>query len=133
MKKLLLLVCVLTYLALCDDLIQQNLNANWKFQMTGNKTWYNADIPSTVHLDLLKNNLIPDPYYRDNINKLQWIELADWDYQMTFNLDNAAAILQKNHVYIVFEGLDTHADIILNGVALFHADNMHRRWVVDCK
>lgn len=51
---------------------------------------------------------------------------------MSFDIANSA-ILQKDFVNLVFEGLDTHADITLNGVALFHADNMHRKWIVDSK
>jgi len=33
-------------------------------------------VPGDVHLDLLKNGNIPDPFYRDNEVKLQWIEKA---------------------------------------------------------
>lgn len=39
-----------------------NLNSNWKFRNAKNDLWYPANVPSTVHLDLLDNNLIKDPY-----------------------------------------------------------------------
>ena len=37
-----------------------SLNDGWKFKYRDQ--WYPADVPSTIHLDLLKNNLIDDPY-----------------------------------------------------------------------
>lgn len=40
------------------------INSGWIFQY--NNKWYEADVPSTIHLDLLKHNLIPDPYLEDN-------------------------------------------------------------------
>jgi beta-mannosidase len=36
--------------------------------------WRPATVPGDVHLDLLANKLIPDPFYRDNEAKLQWIQ-----------------------------------------------------------
>jgi beta-mannosidase len=43
--------------------------------------WRPAQVPGDVHLDLLRNKLIPDPFYRDNESKLQWIENASWEYR----------------------------------------------------
>ena len=34
---------------------------------------------------------------------------------------------------ICFDGLDTYADVILNGVKILSTDNMFRRWSVDVK
>ena len=42
-------------------------------------------VPGDVHLDLLRNKLIPDPYYRENEAKLQWIENASWEYRTTID------------------------------------------------
>jgi len=35
--------------------------------MVGNDTWYEANVPSTFHLDLLDNGLIDDPYFGMNL------------------------------------------------------------------
>ncbi len=77
-----------------------------------------AAVPGCVHTDLLANKMIPDFYYRDNNEELQWIEKEDWSYSCHFC---AAA---SSRVSLVFEGLDTYAEIYLNGKHIGKADNM---------
>jgi len=94
-------------------------------------TWLPAHVPGSVQTDLLAAKLIPDPYYRDNESKLQWIGLADWQYRLDLHVD--ASTLQERHVELVFDGLDTFADVTLNGKPLLTADNMFRSWRVPAK
>jgi beta-mannosidase len=113
------------------------LNSDWQFRVVGTtdkaevQQWHPAQVPGVVHTDLLRNNLIPDPFDRDNEFRLQWIGLTDWEYQTTFQLD--AATLGHEHVDLVFDGLDTFADVYLNDQAILHADNMFRRWRIPAK
>jgi beta-mannosidase len=93
--------------------------------------WHPAQVPGVVQTDLLKDGLIPDPFYQDNDTRLQWIGLTDWEYRTTFQVD--AATLAHDHVDFVFEGLDTYADVYVNDQAVVHADNMFRRWRVPVK
>ena len=115
----------------------RTLNADWQFRAVGNtdkpdiQQWHAAQVPGVVHTDLLRNGLIPDPFDRDNEFRLQWIGLTDWEYQTTFQLDSAA--LAHDHVDLVFDGLDTFADVYLNDQAILHADNMFRRWRIPAK
>ncbi len=44
----------------------------WYFKEYTNETtkfsnYMKAKIPSTVHMDLLDNKIMPDPYFRDNL------------------------------------------------------------------
>jgi len=64
-------------------------------------------------MDLMENGLLEDPYYRDNLMKTYWVEVLDWEYQTNFTVPDD--ILSKSVVELVFEGLDTHANITLNG------------------
>jgi beta-mannosidase len=107
------------------------LHSGWKFREAGKGEWRAAAVPGCVHTDLLANGLIEDPFYRDNEPKLQWIGKTDWEYQTTF--DAPASLLRREHVELVFEGLDTYAAVTLNGAPLLEADNMFRTWRVDCK
>jgi beta-mannosidase len=113
------------------------LNAGWQFRAAGNtdkaeiQQWHPAQVPGVVHTDLLRAGLIPDPFDRDNEFRLQWIGLTDWEYQTTFQVDSAA--LGHDHIDLVFEGLDTFADVYLNDQAILHADNMFRRWRIPAK
>ncbi len=107
------------------------LNKNWQFKNQKATKWFPATVPGTVHTDLLANKLIPDPFFRDNENKLQWIDKADWEYKTSFDLD--ATVFSKKKILLVFDGLDTYADVYLNGHLILHADNMFRGWEVDIK
>ncbi len=107
------------------------LHTGWQFRQVGKTDWYPAEVPGCVHTDLLKNKLIEDPFYRDNEQKLQWIGKTDWEYQTSFNV--GPEILKRQHVELVFAGLDTYAKVFLNESLLFEANNMFREWRVDAK
>jgi beta-mannosidase len=139
-------ICILGILAISSFLVSplqaaeptsRNLDAGWQFRAVSNtersdvREWRPAQVPGVVHTDLLNNKLIPDPFDRDNEYHLQWIGLADWEYQTTFQAD--ADTLAHEHVDLVFDGLDTFADVYLNGQAILHADNMFRRWRIPAK
>jgi len=94
-------------------------------------SWTPAHVPGSVQTDLLTTGNIGDPFYRDNEAQLQWIGLADWDYQLTFNVD--AGTLKQDHVDLVFDGVDTFADIVVNDKPLLKTGNMFRRWRIPVK
>jgi beta-mannosidase len=115
----------------------RNLDLGWQFRAIGDtgrafvNQWHPAQVPGVVQTDLLNNKMIPDPFDRDNEFSLQWIGLDDWEYQTTFQID--AAALAHDHIDLVFEGLDTFADVYLNDQEILHADNMFRRWRIPSK
>lgn len=132
MRKLLILfslICIQQ--AVFGQNISIELNKNWQFKNQKENKWYKATVPGTVHTDLLTNKLIHDPYYRDNESKLQWIDKADWEYKTVFNVD--AKTFSKKNIELVFDGLDTYADVYLNGKLILRADNMFRGWTVNVK
>ncbi|WP_093534503.1 glycoside hydrolase family 2 TIM barrel-domain containing protein [Stenotrophomonas rhizophila] len=112
------------------------LQAQWSFRLLpGNAQgkahpeaaqWRPASVPGAVHTDLLAARRIPDPYAGAPEAGLQWIGLADWEYQARFDVD--AATLARAHAELVFEGLDTFAEVSLNDQPLLRADNSHRTW-----
>jgi beta-mannosidase len=113
------------------------LEAKWEFRAISKtdraelQDWHPAHVPGVVQTDLFKDGLIPDPFYQDNDTRLQWIGLTDWEYRTTFQAD--AATLAHDHVDLVFEGLDTYADVYVNDQVALHGDNMFRRWRVPVK
>lgn len=82
-----------------------SLQSGWHFREAGKDSWHPASVPGCVHMDLLNNKLIDDPFYRDNEKKLQWIGKTDWEYQTTFNV--APELLARDRIDLIFEGLDT--------------------------
>jgi beta-mannosidase len=111
--------------------ISIELNQNWQFKNQKENAWYKATVPGTVHTDLLDNKLIPDPFYRDNESKLQWIDKADWEYKTVFDVDSKT--FSKKNIELIFDGLDTYADVYLNGHLILQADNMFRGRTVNVK
>jgi beta-mannosidase len=113
------------------------LNQNWQFRQTPaagqNQAgeWMPATVPGDVHLDLLTNKKIPDPFYRDNESSLQWIEKVGWEYQVVFQA--TPALLARSHVDLVFNGLDAACQVTLNGVQILSANNMFRIWRVPAR
>ena len=73
----------------------QPLKSTWEFRAVSKTAnpevsqWHAAQVPGVVHTDLLRNKLIPDPFYQDNEARLQWIGLADWEYRTTFGADGS--------------------------------------------
>jgi beta-mannosidase len=113
------------------------LHSNWRFRALNPdaaaqfKDWHRATVPGVVQTDLLANKLIPDPFYQTNEAALQWIGLTDWEYESHFDVDSASAA--REHQEIVFEGLDTFAEVYLNDTKILDADNMFRTWRVNVK
>lgn len=109
----------------------QPILTGWRFHQVGKDTWAPATVPGCVHTDLLASKQIADPLYRDNEMQQQWIGKTDWDYETTFEV--TPATLQRQHLELVFKGLDTYADVTLNGQAILHTDNMFREWRAEVK
>jgi len=134
LKKSLSLFCSFVFLwnAVFAQNITQTIHANWLFRHAGgNGEWYKATVPGTIHTDLIANHLIDDPFYRDNEQKIQWISTTNWEY--TGNFDVSPAILHKPHIQLVFDGLDTYAEVYFNNNLVLKANNMFRTWTVDVK
>ena len=96
-----------------DLMIEREINQNWQFSQAGKNEWLPAKVPGTVHTDLMDNGKIEDPFYRLNERDVQWIDKADWEYKTTFSVDNN--ILKKDVIELDFKGLDTYADVFVNG------------------
>jgi beta-mannosidase len=107
------------------------LNEGWKFRQAGKESWFPAAVPGCVHLDLLDNGLIEDPFYRDSEMRLQWIGKSDWEYQVSFLITMDQ--MRQDQIELIFRGLDTYAAVYLNADLVLQTDNMFREWRIPCK
>ena len=107
------------------------LDSCWTFSNAETDDWLPAVVPGTVHQDLLRHNLLPDPFYGTNEEKIQWVENEDWAYRTNFTLSEAQ--MARQAARLVFEGLDTYADVYLNGSLILSSDNMFRGYEADVK
>jgi len=108
-----------------------SLEGEWQFRQEGQPKWYKASVPGCVHTDLMDNGLIPDPFYRDNEIKVQWIERENWEYRKEFFLTEA--FIKRSHLELVCKGLDTYAKIYINDNKVAETDNMFRSYRFDVK
>ncbi|MDR0388214.1 MAG: glycoside hydrolase family 2 protein, partial [Treponema sp.] len=91
--------------------------------------WLPAKVPGSVYNDLILNNKMDDPFWRDNENKALALMEDDYEYRCTFTPEKA--LLESGAVLLRCEGLDTLAEAYVNGVFLGRANNMHRTWEFD--
>src|SRR6266545_1042283 len=96
----------------------QNLSGAWQFRQARSEEWLSATVPGGVHTDLLALGKIPDPFVADNELKVMWVAENDWEYRHGFTVD--ADVLTNENVSLVCDGLDTIADVYLNGTYLGH-------------
>ena len=136
MKKLLPLILLAFAFSACQQREKPNvavqlLNQGWA--LTGDTLNINmqVDVPSVVQQSLYENGLIPHPYLGTVENQLLWISDHPWDYTLHFDADKE--LFEKENVELCFEGLDTYAEVSLNGYELFSADNQFREWKADAK
>jgi len=98
------------------------LDKGWEFSQVGKGEWLPAKVPGTVHQDLMDNDKLVNPFYGMNEEKVQWVEKEDWQYRTTFILTKEQ--VEREDAVLRFDGLDTYADIYLNGSLLERTDNM---------
>ncbi len=107
------------------------LSDGWRFRQRTNRSleadvqdaanWYPVRVPGTVFQHLLEHGLIPDPFFGRNEHDLQWVGESDWLYRLGFDLDG---LEPDEQAILYFDGLDTFAQVWLNGVPILQSDNM---------
>ena len=84
-----------------------------------------AQFPTNVHLDLIANDIIPDPFIGKNENDVQWIGEVPWVYKTTFPSPSMSTDERRTVTAVLaFDGLDTFATVTLNGKVILKSENM---------
>ncbi|MHB9055305.1 MAG: beta-mannosidase [Paludibacteraceae bacterium] len=126
-----LLLMILPSISYAQQSETMRLNDNWQFSESGKNKWKNAVVPGSVQRDLIRLNELPDPYWSTNEKLVQWVEDKNWDYRKTFTVN--AEQLAHDDALLSFEGLDTYADVFLNGSKILSADNMFIGYEISVK
>ncbi len=109
----------------------QSLNGIWQLRRTDWQSDLPARVPGSCMETFLEQGLIPDPYYRENETVVKAIFEHDYLYSHCFTVSEEMRNAQR--LELVFEGLDTLAEVTLNGQQILSADNMHRTWRIPVK
>jgi len=107
------------------------LNDGWKMRQAGGDEWICATVPGSVLADLLKNKRIEDPFWRTNEYAARDLFYNDYEYRTAFTVSDD--LLSFDSLELVCEGLDTLAEIRINGKFLARTNNMFRTWRFDIK
>jgi len=103
----------------------------WRLQAVGDSDWYPVSIPGEVHIALMEADRIPDPFVADNEVKVAWVAKTDWIFEGVILVSEA--LLNEDQVILSFEGLDTLADVFINGSLLGKTKNAFRSYSWDVK
>ncbi|KAL2824229.1 glycoside hydrolase superfamily [Aspergillus cavernicola] len=112
--------------------VVQGLQSGWFMREHDDSTtgsWLPVpQVPSQVHIDLLTNKKIPDPFVDANELAVKWIAEKDWVYKTRFITSRSSQTVTTD---LVFHGLDTFATVTLNGTTILESVNMHTSYRVN--
>ncbi len=103
---------------------------NWFFSYEGYEP-LTCQAPCTMYSVLYDHKKIPDPFYGLNERELQYLSEKDCCFYTTIQADEA--LLARDYIELVFQGLDTICHIYLNGKLLDKVKNMHREYTYEIK
>ena len=104
----------------------KNISLCGEWRMTGNGYDCVGTVPGSMYSFLLNNNLIPDPYYRDNEYPALELSYHDYTFERKFDYKKTG-----DKVSLHFDGLDTFCDVYLNGKHIAYTDDMHVEYEFD--
>jgi beta-mannosidase len=107
------------------------LDGTWKIRNLEKSIEIDGQVPGTVFEALLENKIIEDPFYGENEHEMEWVYESDWLYEIEFRLD--PSFLEHKKILLRFNGLDTIAEVILNGESIGSVKNMFVRYDYEVK
>ena len=99
----LLCCCSMAYAQSNDNSEVVVLNTGWEFSQAGTELWRPAQVPGTVHQDLINHKQLPDPFYGINEQKIQWVENGVGEYRTVFTITSKQ--LKRDDAQLVFKAL----------------------------
>lgn len=111
-----------------------SLDGEWKITGTGpdqERMELNGKVPGQVHTSLYEAGIIPDYFWEKQAEDCQWAEDWIWEYSRTFTIPETVDVTALE---LIFEGLDTYAEIWINGRLIRKTDNMFMTYKLagDC-
>ena len=118
----------------CSDAAARDsldLHTGWQLYHPKLQRWIPATVPGVVQQDLIRQGLLPDPGYRTNEDSVQWVSELDWTYRLRFALSARQLAQPSQRLY--FGGLDTFAEVWLNGQRILTSSNMYLEHELEVK
>lgn len=104
---------------LCAKKIEQN-------QYIKENDSFEVSLPFEVHDVLSRSNVIPEPYFKDNIDSLSFIGRGEWEISKHFTLNE-----KKGRALLSLSSLDTIATLYINRKEIRSFDNEFLSHIID--
>ena len=108
-------------------MVKLQLHENWQLCNVRKLDWVPAQVPGDIYAAFFMAGKMSDPFFEDNEYQAKALMEEDYEYRTVFTYERAK-FENCQEIILRFEGIDTIADIYLNGCCLGKADNMHRVW-----
>ncbi|BFZ22342.1 hypothetical protein BsWGS_25381 [Bradybaena similaris] len=119
----LVIVIFAAFIVCVQSLVRVDLSGDgWTVKNSATGQSVPGRVPGSMYTALLDHGVITDPLYRDNDVKFAWIGLANWTYSRTFSVSDE--ISKAKQTWLVCDGLDTIATVVVNGQVVGQSDNM---------
>ncbi|XP_014205962.1 beta-mannosidase [Copidosoma floridanum] len=124
---------ILTVMLIVGDLdaLTVSLNGQWRGNILSSDTFFEASVPGGVFTDLEKAGLIGRNLEGFNDVRNRWVANESIAYITQVNVDEN--LLRAPHVVLTFHGLDTFAEIYVNGIGIAATSNMFLKYSFDVK
>lgn len=108
-----------------------SLDGTWILRNSEKSVEIDAQVPGTVFESLIEKNIIEDPFYGEIEHEMKWVFESNWTYEKEFSL--APEFLEHKYILLRFNGLDTIAEVTLNGEVIGTVNNMFVRYDFEVK
>jgi len=108
-----------------------SLDGTWIVKNLEKSIEIDGQVPGTVYEALLENEIIKDPFYGENEHEMNWVYESDWLYELEFDIE--LSFLEHENILLRFNGLDTIAEVTLNGELIGSVNNMFVRYDYEVK
>ena len=82
-EKMFFVLLIINFFILVSyaSVVRMEISNGWNFCQARLNLWHPAVVPGVVHLDLMRNKIIDDPYLGLNERGVQWVDKEDWIYE----------------------------------------------------
>lgn len=110
--------------------MNMNLDGVWDLLLEDGST-IPGKLPGCTYLALLENGRIENPFYGTNETSAAALAEQSYIYRRRFTV--SAEWLHMDHIDLVLDGVDTFADVLVNGSLAGKTENAYRMWQFPVK
>lgn len=110
---------------------QKRFLENWEYRESADQVWKPCVLPNSIYTILEHAGQLYKPYWTDHEKKLEWVDQKSWFFRCSFECTEDW--IQDSAENLILEGIDSHAEILLNGAQIFFVNNAFRTWEIPCK